>query len=222
MDQSLSSHFPISKKKLGNWHIQSFVTSFVHDESTQVICRGHFSSWIWLSQALGFLPCPPPRVILLPDAACCRRPCFGRGIGLDDQQRSLTTLNILWFCDSVTQSTVLLDGGMSATVQIINSGLYFFLRRSLICLWKRLSSMVSYDSRRLGVTHRVTLMAVILYTRISYSPGCTWADSDDKSNLCCFGAICAIQILWLLCQSSRGMLYFQLLSVLLDCANTQT
>jgi len=34
-------------------------------------------------------------------AACCRRPCFGRGVGLDDPQRSLPTPNILWFYDSV-------------------------------------------------------------------------------------------------------------------------
>ena len=33
-------------------------------------------------------------------AACCRRPCFGRGGGLDDPQRSLPTPTILWFCDS--------------------------------------------------------------------------------------------------------------------------
>jgi len=32
-------------------------------------------------------------------AACCRRPCFGRGVGLDDPQRSLPTPTILWFCD---------------------------------------------------------------------------------------------------------------------------
>ena len=34
-------------------------------------------------------------------AACCRWPCFGRGVGLDDPQRSLPTPTILWFCDSV-------------------------------------------------------------------------------------------------------------------------
>ena len=34
-------------------------------------------------------------------AACCRCPCFGRGFGLDDPQRSLPTPTILWFCDSV-------------------------------------------------------------------------------------------------------------------------
>ena len=32
-------------------------------------------------------------------AACCRWPCFGRGVGLDDPQRSLPTPNILWFCN---------------------------------------------------------------------------------------------------------------------------
>jgi len=31
-------------------------------------------------------------------ATCCRWPCFGRGVGLDDPQRSLPTLTILWFC----------------------------------------------------------------------------------------------------------------------------
>jgi len=37
-------------------------------------------------------------------AACCRRPFFGRGVGLDDPQRSLPTPTILWFCDSETLS----------------------------------------------------------------------------------------------------------------------
>ena len=32
-------------------------------------------------------------------AACCRWPCFGRRVGLDDPQRSLPTPTILWFCD---------------------------------------------------------------------------------------------------------------------------
>ena len=31
--------------------------------------------------------------------ACCRWPCFCRGVGLDDPQRSLPTPNILWLCD---------------------------------------------------------------------------------------------------------------------------
>ena len=34
-------------------------------------------------------------------AACCRWPCFGRGVGLDDPQRSLATPNILWFCEYI-------------------------------------------------------------------------------------------------------------------------
>ena len=34
-------------------------------------------------------------------AACCRWPCFGRGVGLDDPQRSFPIPTILWFCDSV-------------------------------------------------------------------------------------------------------------------------
>ena len=33
-------------------------------------------------------------------AACCRWPCFGRRVGLDNPQRSLPTPTILWFCDS--------------------------------------------------------------------------------------------------------------------------
>ena len=32
-------------------------------------------------------------------AACCRWPCFGMGVGLDDPQRSLPTPTILWFCN---------------------------------------------------------------------------------------------------------------------------
>ena len=38
-------------------------------------------------------------------AACCRWPFFVRGVGLDDPQRSLPILAILWFCDlcSTTQ-----------------------------------------------------------------------------------------------------------------------
>ena len=32
-------------------------------------------------------------------AVCCRWPCFGRRVGLDDPQRSLPTATILWFCE---------------------------------------------------------------------------------------------------------------------------
>ena len=69
------------------------------------------SLWGWWSTGTG---CPEGLWSLFPwryskpawttsSAACCRWPCFGRGVGLDDPQRSLTTLNILWFCDSVNQ-----------------------------------------------------------------------------------------------------------------------
>jgi len=34
-----------------------------------------------------------------PEEACCRWPCFGRRVGLDDPQRSLPTPTILWFCE---------------------------------------------------------------------------------------------------------------------------
>ena len=34
-------------------------------------------------------------------ATCSRWSCFGKGVGLDDPQRSLPTPTILWFCNSV-------------------------------------------------------------------------------------------------------------------------
>ena len=37
--------------------------------------------------------------------SCSRRPCFGRGVGLDDPQRSLPAPTILWFCDSQHRKT---------------------------------------------------------------------------------------------------------------------
>ena len=68
------------------------------------------SLWGWRSPGTGF----PWRLWILllwgysrpawmwSCAACCRWPCFGRGVQLDDPQRSLPTLNILcdsvWFC----------------------------------------------------------------------------------------------------------------------------
>ena len=39
-------------------------------------------------------------------AACCRWPCFGRRVGLDDPQRSLPTPTILWFCDSASKHSM--------------------------------------------------------------------------------------------------------------------
>ena len=64
------------------------------------------SLWGWRSTGTG---CPGRLWSLLlwrysrpawtrPCAACCRWPCFGRGVGLDDPQRSLPTPTILWFC----------------------------------------------------------------------------------------------------------------------------
>ena len=68
------------------------------------------SLWGWQSTGIG---CPEGLWILLlwrystptwtrSCSACCRWPCFVRGVGLDDPQRSLPTPTILWFCDSVT------------------------------------------------------------------------------------------------------------------------
>ena len=37
-------------------------------------------------------------------AACCRWPCFGMGVGLDDPHRSLPTPTILWFLWTATTS----------------------------------------------------------------------------------------------------------------------
>jgi len=34
-------------------------------------------------------------------AACSMWPCFSRGVGLYDPQRSVPTPMVLWFCDSV-------------------------------------------------------------------------------------------------------------------------
>ena len=67
------------------------------------------SLWGWRSPVTG---CPGRLWILLlwryskpawkrSFAACCRWPCFGRGVGPNDPQRSLPTPTTLWFCDSV-------------------------------------------------------------------------------------------------------------------------
>jgi len=55
-------------------------------------------------------------------AACCRWPCFGRGVGLDDPQRSLPSPTIPWFCDSVIRIQAgniesLLSSGLSTYTQ---------------------------------------------------------------------------------------------------------
>ena len=70
---------------------------------------GRTSLWGWRSPGTG---CPGRLWSLLlwrysrpawtrSCAACCRWPCFGRRVGLDDPQRSLPTPTVLWFCDSV-------------------------------------------------------------------------------------------------------------------------
>ena len=48
-------------------------------------------------------------------AVCCMWPCFGRGVGLDDPQRSLPTPNILGFCDSALGSSLCPSCGPSPT-----------------------------------------------------------------------------------------------------------
>ena len=50
-------------------------------------------------------------------AVCCRWPCFSRGVGLDDPQRSLPTPNILWFCD--LKIPVDTDGGTEVNLHLI-------------------------------------------------------------------------------------------------------
>jgi len=74
------------------------------------ILWGRISSlWEWWSTGTG---CPGRLWSLLlwrysrpawtrSSTAYCRWPCFGRGVGLDDPQRSLPTPIILWFCDSI-------------------------------------------------------------------------------------------------------------------------
>ena len=49
-------------------------------------------------------------------AACCRWPCFGRGVGLDLPQRSFPTLNILWFCESLQSVMSYINGAYRVTV----------------------------------------------------------------------------------------------------------
>jgi len=51
--------------------------------------------------------------------ACCRWPCFGRRVGLDDPQRSLPTPNILWFCDSLHSSFALVLQRKRVTLPVL-------------------------------------------------------------------------------------------------------
>ena len=81
-----------------NWSISSIWTwgrtsSLWGWRSTGTGCPGRlWSLLLWrYSRSTWTFSCP----------ACCRWPCFCRGVGLDDPQRSLPAPNILWFCDSV-------------------------------------------------------------------------------------------------------------------------
>ena len=51
-------------------------------------------------------------------ADCCRWPCFGGGVGLDDPQRSLPTPTILWFCDSVILWTLVFSPNLLTPIKI--------------------------------------------------------------------------------------------------------
>ena len=83
-----------------NWSIGSSVwtwgrTSFLWGwRSTGIGCPGRlWSLLLWrYSRPAWTRSC----------AACCRRSCFSRGIGLDDPQGSLQTPTILWFCEIIS------------------------------------------------------------------------------------------------------------------------
>ena len=51
----------------------------------------------------------------------CRWPCFGRGVGLDDPQRSLPTPNVLWFCNVNSSSVGLVYSPSMFSVMPINA-----------------------------------------------------------------------------------------------------
>ena len=73
-------------------------------------------------------------------AACCRWPCFGRRVGLDDPQRSLPTPTILWFYDSVIGKMSLLkewwDIGTGCPREVVESpSLKVFKKHVDVALW---------------------------------------------------------------------------------------
>ena len=59
-------------------------------------------------------------------AACCRWPCFSRGVGLDDPQRSLPTLNLLWFCDLHIECQALSGPLFHVFIQSSSEALLYF------------------------------------------------------------------------------------------------
>ena len=71
-------------------------------------------------------------------AACCRWPCFGRRVGLDDPQRSLPTPAILWFC------VILWSWPKAQSDNILGSGTCH-----AICLW---SARDNPTARQIRVT----------------------------------------------------------------------
>ena len=82
-----------SDRTRGNGHKQGRTSSLWGWQSTGTGCPGRLWSLpLWRYSS-------PTRTWSC--AACCRSPCFGRGVGLDDSQRSLPTPKILWYCDSV-------------------------------------------------------------------------------------------------------------------------
>ena len=71
-------------------------------------------------------------------AACCRWPFFGRGVGLDDPQRSIPTPAILWCCDSVIQiESVVCKMGRKLAKRLHSKGgdLSFLLRLAACQKW---------------------------------------------------------------------------------------
>ena len=79
-------------------------------------------------------------------AACCRWPCFGRRVGLDDPQRSLPTPTILWSPATNLISTA--TGGLSQKMGLNRTVHYLFLFNSLSLFalqpgWERKRQRVS-------------------------------------------------------------------------------
>ena len=114
------------------------------------------SLWGWWSTGTG---CPGRLWILLlwrhsrpawtrSCAACCRWPCFGREVGLDDPQRSLPTPTTLWFCDSVILWKQPVSAGRQAVTQkLVPSTVKFKI------LFQPEISLLSITSYQLWVIH---------------------------------------------------------------------
>ena len=67
-------------------------------------------------------------------AACCRWPCFSRGVGLDDPQRSLSAPTILWCCEMKTMLRSRCTIFFTCILSCLSSILWcLLLNRSLPC-----------------------------------------------------------------------------------------